>query len=168
MKLIVLEVPVLDDPKPEVALIVTILREICQTNIHFDQMWHNQTGNIDTLMPLLQEMNDVQLFRSIRTCVIKVSLHTLTLTLNHPKIHTVATRNRNLFTSILNQLETIPSNRFFTDSVCFHNPKLRPVYSDTLDTWVKIYHLWIEIVKTGYGRPLCQTTFDTNLSTSKS
>ena len=167
MKLVVLEVPLLEDPKLDVALIITILREICESNIHFDPKWKNQTGNIDTLIPLMKDMASAQLFKSIRTCVTKVSLHTLTLTLNYPGIQTLANLNRNLFTTILNQLESIPSNRFFTDSVCFHNPKLRPMYSDTLDTWVNIFHLWIDIVKTGFGRPLCESTFDTNLSTSK-
>ena len=163
-----MDVPVLDKPKIEIALTMAILREICDSNLYFDQSWINQVGNPDDLIELLTEIVENGLFRSVRGCVNKVTIHTLTLTLNLPQIFNIITQNHSLFISILNQLETIPSNRFYSDSVCFLNPKTRPKYCNYQKTFVKTYLCWVDIVKPVRGVLIPNSQFDNNFSTGNS
>lgn len=167
MKIITMNVPILDNPKVEVALTLAILQEICDSSLYYDSNWANQIGNPDDLIDLLGEMVENGLFRSVRGCVTKVTIHTLTLTLNLPQIFTLISKNYSLFINILNQLETVPSNRYYSDSVCFLNPKSRPKYCDTLQTFVKTYLCWVDIVKPVHGHLLPTSRFDQNMSTGK-
>ena len=165
MKLVAFEVPLLDKPKLEPGLIFAILQEICNKNIHFDQKWTDQVGQEAELIGLLREIVGYELFQSNKKCVIQVSLHTLTLTLNLPQIRKIIQIENDLFLSILNQLETLPSNRFYFDAVCFRNPYARPKYSPELRNWVHVHHLWIDSVRPNLGSSLFRSKFDSNHST---
>lgn len=165
MKLIPFEIPLLDNPDPKIGLIVAILGEICQNNRYFNNAWLKQTGNCRALLDTLQASVENGLFRSNRKCVIQMTHHTLTLTLNLPQILSLTQDNLVLFTQILTQLETLPSNRFYSDAVLFLDPRAKPKYSDTLNTWVRIYHLWVDIVKPQFGQMVYKSRFDLNPST---
>ena len=167
MKILPLEVPILDKPKLEPGLVYAILHEICHKHIYFNPKWTTQTGQKETLIDLLQDIVNFELFKSNKKCVIQVTLHTLTLTLNLPVIRTIINLHYDLFLKILNQLETLPSNRFYTDSVCFKNPYAKPTYSPELRTWVQIHHYWIDTVRPKLGSSLFKSKFDDNPSTGK-
>ena len=162
-----MNVPILDTPKIDVALTMAILQEICESHMCYDPIWGKQTGNANEIFGLLTEIAQNGLFRSVRSCVNKVALHTLTLTLNLPQVFNLVDSNMSLFRSILEQLETIPSNRFYSDSVCFMNPKSRPKYCQDLKKFVKTYLCWVDIVKPQVGPLIPVSRFDTNLSTGK-
>ena len=165
MKLIPFEVPLLETPDPKAGLLIAVLGEICQNNRYFERIWLKQTGNEKALIETLTTCLQNELFKSNRRCVIKMTLHTLTLTLNLPHILTLTRDNMSIFLNILTQLETLPSNRFYSDGVLFLDPKAKPKYSDTLHTWVKVYHLWIEIIKPELGQLVYKSRFDNNPST---
>ena len=167
MKLIPMEVPILDKPDPQVGLLLAILGEICQNNRYFDRTWLYQTGNEQKLLGTIQESIKHGLFRSNRKCVVKMTLHILTLTLNLPNILSIIANDRSTFMSILDQLETLPSNRFYSDGVLFLDPKAKPKYSTALQKWVRTYHLWVDIVKPSFGQIKIASRFDLNLSTGK-
>ena len=167
MKLIPMEIPILDKPDPQAGLLLAILGEICQSNRHFESKWLTQTSVDSSLNETLKECVENGLFRSNRKCVVKMTLHILTLTLNLPNILSLITKNRALFNAILEQLETLPSNRFYSDGVLFLDPKAKPKYNATLQTWVRIYHLWVDIVKPEFGQIKIASRFDLNFSTSK-
>ena len=160
-----MEIPILDTPDPQTGLLLAILGEICQNNRYFDHAWLNQTGNQQSLLETIKDCLENGLFRSNRKCVVKMTIHTLTLTLNLPDILTIITNNRTQFFMILDQLETLPSNRFYSDGVLFMDPKAKPKYSSTLNKWVRTYHLWVDIVKPEFGQIKLSSQFDQNLST---
>ena len=163
-----MEVPIIDTPDPQTGLLLAILGEICQNNRYFDHTWLYQTGNPKILLETIKECIENGLFRSNRKCVVKMTIHTLTLTLNLPNILSVLSENRILFFMILEQLETLPSNRFYSDGVLFLDPKAKPKYSSTLQKWVRTYHLWVDIVKPEFGQITLKSQFDQNLSTGNS
>ena len=167
MKLIPLEFPILESPDPQAGLLLAILGEICRSNRYFEPTWIHQTSNDPNLMNILVECVENGLFRSNRKCVVQMTLHILTLTLNQPQILSLITTNRALFNSILEQLETIPSNRFYSDGVLFKNPKIKPKYNSALGKWVRVFHLWVDIVKPEFGQLKFASRFDLNYSTGK-
>ena len=162
-----MEIPILDKPDPQAGLLLAILGEICQSNRHFESKWLTQTSVDSSLNETLKECVENGLFRSNRKCVVKMTLHILTLTLNLPNILSLIADNRVLFNTILEQLETLPSNRFYSDGVLFVDPKAKPKYSSSLQTWVRVYHLWIDIVKPKFGQVKIASKFDCNFSTGK-
>lgn len=165
MKVIMLEVPILDKPKVESGLLYSILHKICRENLCFKPEWNTQIGQKGPLLDLLKDITEFDLFRSNRRCVIQVTLHTLTLTLNLPDCLTILTQKYHLFLEILNQLESIPSNRFYSDSVCFRNPYAKPTYSSELRTWVQPHYLWTDSMRPPLGSSLFKSRFDDNIST---
>lgn len=160
-------VPLLDKPKIEVALTLAILQEICESHLVYDPKWAGQIGDRAEILGLLSEITEKGLFRSVRTCVNKVTIHTLTLALNLPGTVEICDMNLNLFTNILRQLEVIPSNRFYSDSVCFLNPKARPKYCGDKKAFVKTYLCCVDTVKPQFGKIIPASRFDNNFSTGK-
>ena len=160
-----LEVPILDKPKVESGLLFSILHKICVENLHYKPEWTAQIGQKQPLIDLLTDIVEFGLFRSNKRCVIQVTIHTLTLALNLPDSITAVTQNYKLFLEILNQLETLPSNRFYSDSVCFRNPYAKPTYSSELRTWIQPHFLWTDSVRPPLGSSLFRSKFDDNLST---
>ena len=165
MRVFALEVPLLDKPSLEPGLIYAILLEICHKNIYFEQKWTNQIGNETELMGLLRDIVGYGLFQSNKKCIIQVTLHTLTLTLNLPQIRKLIQTEYQLFLTIVNQLEKLPSNRFYFDAVCFRNPYAKPTYNPEMRNWVQIHHLWIDSVRPKLGSSLFKSRFDYNHST---
>ena len=165
MKIITMNVPLLEKPKIEIALTMAILQEICESQLTYQSVWANQIGVPEEILGLLTEIVENGLFRSVRSCVNKVVVHTLTLALNLPEIFNIMEQNMDLFFNILKQLETIPSNRFYSDSVCFLNPKPRPKYCFEKKTFVRTYLCCVDIVKPQLGPLIPTSRFDKNWST---